>query len=152
MSKIIFIVFFNFNFLMTVPYIPFVEVILGSFEFIFLNHQFFLSMFLTVFQRFLRMPVNVNQWHMEIGNFSNSISNSLCDYVFYMSKSLMVIAYFLYAVLFRHIVNWALELAIFMYFSGGRLILLIFTQDVFFIGIFYLHSCRTSGIASVYYS
>ena len=50
---------------------------------------------------------------MEIGNFNNSISNSLCDYVFYLSKSLMVIAYLLYAVLFKHIVNWTLVLAIF---------------------------------------
>ena len=59
------------------------------------------------------MPVNVSQWRMEIGNFNNSISNSLCDYVFYLSKSLMVIAYLLYAVLFKHIVNWTLVLAIF---------------------------------------
>ena len=50
---------------------------------------------------------------MEIGNFNNSISNSLCDYDFHLSKSLMVIAYLLYAVLFKHIVNWALALAIF---------------------------------------
>ena len=45
----LFIMFFlNFNFLMTVPHILFVEAILGSFEFIFLNCQFFLSMFLRV--------------------------------------------------------------------------------------------------------
>ena len=59
------------------------------------------------------MPVNVSQWRMEIGNFNNSISNSLCDYVFYLSKSLMVIAYLLYAVLFKHIVKWTLVLATF---------------------------------------
>ena len=59
------------------------------------------------------MPVNVSQWRMEIGNLNNSISNSLCDYVFCLSKSLMVIAYLLYAVLFKHIVDWILVLAIF---------------------------------------
>ena len=42
MPKVFFIIFLNFNFLMTVPYIPFVEAILGSFEFIILNRQFFL--------------------------------------------------------------------------------------------------------------
>ena len=43
MPKILFIIFYlNFNFLMTVPHILFVEAILGSFEFIFLNCQFFL--------------------------------------------------------------------------------------------------------------
>ena len=31
--------------------------------------------------------------------------------VFYMNKSLMVIAYLLYVVMFRHIVNWTLVLA-----------------------------------------
>ena len=41
MPKIIFIIFLNFNFSMTVPYIPFVEVILGSFEFTFLNRGLF---------------------------------------------------------------------------------------------------------------
>ena len=59
------------------------------------------------------MAVNVSQWRMEIGNFNNSISNSLCDYAFYLSKSLMVIACLFYAVLFKHIVNWILALAIF---------------------------------------
>ena len=59
------------------------------------------------------MPVNVSQWRMEIGNFINSISNSLCDYAFYLSKSLMVIVYLLYAVLFKDIVNWTLVLATF---------------------------------------
>ena len=59
------------------------------------------------------MPVNVSQWRMEIGNFNNSISNSLWDYVFYLSKSLMIITYLLYAVLIKHIVNWTLLLAIF---------------------------------------
>ena len=49
---------------------------------------------------------------MEIGNFINSISNSLCDYAFYLSKSLMVV-YLLYAVLFKDIVNWTLVLATF---------------------------------------
>ena len=58
------------------------------------------------------MPVNVSQWRMEIGNFNNSISNSLCDYAFYLSKSLMVV-YLLYAVLFKDIVNWTLVLATF---------------------------------------
>ena len=66
------------------------------------------------------MPVNVSQWRMEIGNFNNSISNSLCDYVFYLSKSLMVIAYLLYVVLFKHIVNWTLVLAIFNAFFRTR--------------------------------
>ena len=37
MPKIIFIIFLNFNFLMTVPHIPFVEAILESFEFTYLN-------------------------------------------------------------------------------------------------------------------
>ena len=73
------------------------------------------------------MPVNMSQWRMKIGNFSNSISNSLRDYVFYLSKSLMVIAYRLYAVLFKHIVNWTLPLGILIYFLGRRLILSIFT-------------------------
>ena len=41
MPKIIFIIFLDFNFLMTVQHILFVEAILGSFEFIFLNCQFF---------------------------------------------------------------------------------------------------------------
>ena len=41
MPKILFINFLKFNFLMTVPYIIFIEAILGSFEFIFLNRQFF---------------------------------------------------------------------------------------------------------------
>ena len=59
------------------------------------------------------MLVNVSQWPMEIGNFNNSISNSLCDYVFYLSKSLMVLANLLYVVLLKHIVNWTLVLAIF---------------------------------------
>ena len=80
---------------MTVPYILFVEAILGSFEFIFLNH-------------------------MEIENCNNSISNSFCDYVFYLSKSLMVIAYLLYVVFFKHIVNWTLVLAIFNAFFRTR--------------------------------
>ena len=66
------------------------------------------------------MPVNVSQWRMEIGNFNNSISNSLCDYVSYLSKSLMVIACLLYAVLFKHIVNWTLVLAIFNAFFRTR--------------------------------
>ena len=48
------------------------------------------------------MPVNVRQWRMEIANFNNSISNSLCDHFFYLTKSLMVIASLLYAVLFKH--------------------------------------------------
>ena len=50
---------------------------------------------------------------MEIGNFNNSISNSLCDYVFYLSKSFMVIAYLLYAALLKYIVDWTIVLAIF---------------------------------------
>ena len=59
------------------------------------------------------MPVNVSQWRMEIGISNNSISNSLFHYVFYLSKSLMVLAYLLYAVFLKHIVNWTLVLAIF---------------------------------------
>ena len=50
MSKILFIMFLSFNFLMTVSYIPFVEAILGSFEFIFSNHQFF---FINILKGFL---------------------------------------------------------------------------------------------------
>ena len=49
MPKILFIIFSNFNLLMKVMYILFVEAILGSFEFVFLNRQYFLSMFLRVF-------------------------------------------------------------------------------------------------------
>ena len=138
MPKILFVMFLSFNFLMAVSYIPFVKAILGSFEFIFLNRQFFLSMFLRVFQPLLRIPVNVSQWRMEIRIFNNSISNSLHDYVFYLSKRLVVITYLLHALLLKYIVNSTL--------------LLIFTQDVVFIGIFYFHSCQISGIASVYYS
>ena len=59
------------------------------------------------------MPVNVSQWRMEIRNFRNSTSNPLCDSVFYLSKSLIVIAYILYAVLFKDIVNVTLAFAIF---------------------------------------
>ena len=106
---------------MTVPYILFVEAILGSFEFIFLNHHFFFINVLRVFQRLLRMLVNVSQWCMEIGNFNNSISNSLRDYVFCPSKSLTVIAYLLYAVLFKHIVNWTLVLANFNAFFRAKI-------------------------------
>ena len=47
MPKIIFIIFLDFNFLMTVQHILFVEAILGSFEFIFLNYQFFFINVLT---------------------------------------------------------------------------------------------------------
>ena len=50
MPKILFIIFLNFNFLMSVPYIPFVEAILGSFEVTFLNRQFF---FINVLKGFL---------------------------------------------------------------------------------------------------
>ena len=57
------------------------------------------------------LSVEASQWRMEIGDFNNSITNSLCDYVFCLSKSLMVIAYLLYAVLFQHIVNWTFALA-----------------------------------------
>ena len=59
------------------------------------------------------MPVTLSHLRMEIRNFNNSISNSLCDYDFHLSKSLMVIAYLLYAVLFKHIVNSTLVFAIF---------------------------------------
>ena len=41
MPKNLLIIFLNFNFLMTVPYILFVEAISGNFEFIFLIRQFF---------------------------------------------------------------------------------------------------------------
>ena len=57
------------------------------------------------------LSVEASQWRMEIGNFNNIISNSLCDYVFCLSKSLMVIAYLLYAVLFKHIVHFIDHLA-----------------------------------------
>ena len=155
MPRSLFIIFLNFNFFMTVSYIPFVEAFFESSEITYLNRQFFLSMFLRVFQCLLRMPVNVSQWPMDTENFHNSPSNYLYDCVFYLSKSLMVIAYVSYTVLFKDIVNLTLVFAFFFFFLQflrRRLILLIFTQAVFFIGIFYLHSCRTSGIASVYYS
>ena len=51
------------------------------------------------------MLVNVSQWSMEIGNFHNSTSNFPSDCIFYLSKSLMVIGYILYAVLFKDMVN-----------------------------------------------
>ena len=122
---------------MTVPYIIFVEAILGSFEFIFLNRQFFLSMFLRVFYRLLGMLINVSQWRMEIGNFNNSISNSLCDYVFYLNKSLMVIAYLLFAVLFKHIVNCTLVLAIFNAFFRTKVnIINIYLERILYWNIF----------------
>ena len=41
MPKILFIIFVNFNFFMTVPYIPFVEAIFESFEITYLNRQSF---------------------------------------------------------------------------------------------------------------
>ena len=73
------------------------------------------------------MPVNVSQWCMEIGNFHNSTSHFLRDCVCYLSKSLVVIAYILYAVLFNDIVNLTLVFAIFFLFFlqslGRRLIL-----------------------------
>ena len=73
-------------------------------------------MFLSVFQRLLRIPVYVSQWRMEIRNFHNSISNSFCNCVFYPGKSSMVIAYVLYAALFKDIVNSTLVFAIFSVF------------------------------------
>ena len=68
-------------------------------------------MFLRAFYRLLRMPVNVNQWRMEIGNFY--------VIVFYVSKNLMVIAYILYAVLFKNIINLTFVFA-FFFFSVFR--------------------------------
>ena len=50
---------------------------------------------------------------MEIRIFNNSISNSLHDYVFYLSKRLVVITYLLHALLLKYIVNSTLLLAIF---------------------------------------
>ena len=73
------------------------------------------------------MPVNVSQWRMDIGNFLNGTSNSLCDYVFYLSKNLMVIFYISYAVLSKDISILTLVCAIFLPFLGRRLLLLIFT-------------------------
>ena len=66
------------------------------------------------------MPVNVSQWRMDIGNFHNSISDFLCDCVFYLNKSLMVNDHTLYAVLFKDIVNLTRLSAIFLRFSGRR--------------------------------
>ena len=154
MPRSLFIIFLNFNFFMTVSYIPFVEAFFESSEITYLNRQFFLSMFLRVFQCLLRMPVNVSQWPMDTENFHNSPSNYLCDCVFYLSKSLMVIAYVSYTVLFKDIVNLTLVFAFFFFFAvfKKKVNIINITQDVSFIGIFYLHSCRTSGIASVYYS
>ena len=89
---------------------------------------------------------------MEIKNFDNSISHSLCDYAFYLSKSLMAIAYLLYAVLFKHIVNWALVLTTFNVFFRKKVNVINIHLGRILYCIFYLHSCRTSSFASVYYS
>ena len=78
------------------------------------------------------MPVNASQWRMEIGNFNNSISNSLCDCVFYLSKSLMVIAYLLYAVLFKHIVNLTFVLAIFNAFFRTKNNIIIYLGRILY--------------------
>ena len=135
MPKMIFIIFQNVNFLVTVLYIPFVEAILGSFELIFLNRQFLLF---NVLYRLFRKPVHVNQWRMEIGNFNNSISNPLSDYAFYLSKSLIIIAYLLYLVLFKHIVNWTLVLAIFNAIFRKKLnILNIYSGRILYCNILY---------------
>ena len=56
---------------------------------------------------------------MEIGNFHNSNSNSLCDCVFYLSKSLTVIAYIFYAVFLKDIVNLTLMFAFFFFFFSS---------------------------------
>ena len=95
-------------------------------------------MFLRVFQLFLRMLVNVSWWCMEIGNFNESISNFLCYYVFYLSNRLMVIDYILYAVLFKHIVNWALVLAIFnTYFRKKVNIINIYIGCILYWNVFF---------------
>ena len=101
------------------------------------------------------MPVNVSLWRMEIGNFNNSISNFLCNHVFYLSKSLMVIAYLLYAVFLKHIVNWTLVLAIFIAFFRAKVnIINIYLGRIFYWNIlssfmlsFWYYKCllRLSG-------
>ena len=50
---------------------------------------------------------------------------------FYPSKSSMVIAYLLYAVWLKDIVNSTLVFAIFLQFLGRRLMLFLFSLDVF---------------------
>ena len=76
--KIIFFIFLNFNFFIPVPYVPFVEAILESFEIICLNHQFLL---IDVLKGFLASFKDVSKWRMEIENFHNSTSNFLYDCV-----------------------------------------------------------------------
>ena len=89
------------------------------------------------------MPVNVSQWRMEIGNFNNSISNSLCDYVFYLSKSLMVIAYLLYAVLFKDIVNSTLVFAFFFTFFRKKVnIINIYLERILYWNILSSFMCQ----------
>ena len=73
--------------------------------------------------------------------------------VFYLSNSLMVIVYVL---AICGIVQWYCKAnscsAIFLQFLERKLVFLISTYKVFFVGIFNLYSCRMSGIASVCYS
>ena len=99
---------------MPVPYILFVKAIFENLEIIYLNRQFLLISVLKSLRRALRMPVNVSQWLMDIGNFQNF----LCDCVFYLSKSLMVVAY-IYALLFKNIVNLTLVffVCLFVFFT-----------------------------------
>ena len=78
MPKIIFFIFLHFNFLIQFSYIPFVEVILESYEIICLNHQFLL---IDVLKGFLASFKDASQWRMEIENFHNSTSNFLYDSV-----------------------------------------------------------------------
>ena len=49
MPKILFYIFLNFNFFITVPYVPFVQAIFESFEITYLNYLFFIN----VLKRFL---------------------------------------------------------------------------------------------------
>ena len=73
--------------------------------------------------------------------------------VFYLSNSLMVIVYVL---AICGIVQGYCKAnscsAIFLQFLERKLVFLISTYKVFFVGIFNLYSCRMSGIASVCYS
>ena len=43
MPKILFFIFLNFNFFITVPYVPFVQAIFESFEITYLNYLFFIN-------------------------------------------------------------------------------------------------------------
>ena len=82
----------------------------------------------------------MSQWRKEIGNFHNSTSNFLYNCVFYLSKSLMVIAYNLYAVLFKNIENLTFVFAFFFAIFRKKANFINIYLGRILIGIFYLHS------------